>query len=111
MALNPYALVNRQGIAVVESIGVSVNATNVVFSFQDHSFRSAWYKGLVLVHLNQAIPTGTTGTLPVLFETNGVTQSITSTNGAAVTAEDITGTGVYLFYFDRQTNVLQLINN
>lgn len=111
MIPNPFTYVNRRGIADVVSTAVRVTADNVVFSFPNHAFLTAWYKGMVLVHLNQAIPTGTTGTLPVLFETNGVTQPLTTYNGDAVTAANITGTGVYICYFDRQTNTLQLINN
>lgn len=111
MALNPFTYVNRRGIADVASVSVRVTADNVVFSFPNHAFLTAWYKGLVLVHLNQDVPAGTTGTLPVLFETNGATQALTTYGGDAVTAADITGTGVYQFYFDRQTNVLQLMNH
>ena len=52
---------------------------------------------------------GTTGTLPVLFETNGVTKNVTTYNGANVTVSDIPGTGVFQLFYDKQTDTLQLM--
>jgi hypothetical protein len=75
MAVFPFQYVNRRGIPVIKTTGVTVNAADVVFSFQNHAFANSWYRGIVLVELSQAIPAGTTGTLPVLFETNGVTKN------------------------------------
>lgn len=57
-----------------------------------------------------AIPTGTTGTLPILFETNGSTQAVTKYNGAPLTVADVQGTGVYQFWFERDTNTLQIMS-
>lgn len=85
MAVFPFQYVNRRGIPVIKTTGVTVNAADVVFSFQNHAFANSWYRGIVLVELSQAIPAGTTGTLPVLFETNGVTKNVTTYNGANVT--------------------------
>ena len=80
-----------------------------MFSFPNHAFANSWYRGLVLVELAQAIPAGTTGTLPVLFETNGQTKNLTTYSGADVTVSDITGTGVYQLFYDKQTDTLQLM--
>lgn len=109
MAAYPFQWLNRRGIPIVESAAVAVNTDNVVFRFQNHAFANMWYRGLVLINLAQAIPAGTTGTLPILFETNGVTIPLTSLGGEAVTAADITGTGVIQLYYDRTTNVLQVV--
>lgn len=95
----PFAWVNRKGSAAVASQGVSVNTANVVFTFKNHAF----------VNLRQAIPTGTTTTLPILFETNGATQAVTKFNGDPLTVADIAGTGVYQLWFERDTNTLQLM--
>lgn len=105
----PFAWVNRRGSAAIASQSVQVNADNVVFSFRNHAFLNANYHGTIFVNLRQAIPTGTTTTLPILFETNGVTQSVTKFNGAALTVADIAGTGVYQFWFERDTNTLQMM--
>lgn len=106
--INPFNIVNRRGIAEVASSSVAVNADNVVFSFPNHAFFGGYYKGLVLIRLSE-IPTGTTGTLPVVFSTNGVTQAVTTQGGDPLTVEDVAGAGVYLFYYDKSTNLLQLM--
>ena len=90
--MRPFAWVNRNGSAAIASTGVNAN-----------------YRGTIFVNLHQAIPTGTTNTLPILFETNGVTQAVTKFNGNPLTVADIAGTGVYQFWFERDTNTLQLM--
>lgn len=106
---NPYNWVNRRGSAAIASQGVVVNTANVVFSFRNHAFLNANYRGTIFVNLRNAIPSGTTTTLPILFETNGVTQAVTKVGGEALTVADITGTGIYQFWFERDTNTLQLL--
>ena len=59
-------MVNINGIPCINSTGVAVSTANVTYSF-DNS-REIPFAGLVLVRLQQAVPTGTTATLPVLFE-------------------------------------------
>ena len=66
--------------------------------------------GYFTVRITNAIPTGTTGTLPITLTLNGSTRSLTNMNGTAVTAADITGTGVLLVFNDRFNGVLQLMN-
>ena len=107
--LRPYTRVNRNGSAVIASTGVVVNTNNVVFSFKNHAFLNASYRGTIFVNLMQAIPTGTTGTLPILFETNGATQAVTKFNGDDLTVADVPGTGVVQLWFERDTNTLQLM--
>lgn len=105
----PFQFVNRRGSAALATTGVTVNTTDVVFSFQNHAFLNAMYRGTIFVNLQQAIPSGTTGTLPILFETNGVTQPVTKVGNTPLTVADITGTGIYQFWFDKSSNLLQLI--
>lgn len=107
--LRPYTWVNRNGSAAIASTGVAVNTENVIFSFKNHAFVNASYRGTIFVNLKQAIPAGTTTTLPILFETNGVTQAVTKFNGEALTVADVPGTGVIQLWFERDTNTLQLM--
>lgn len=109
MAAYPFQYVNRRGIPVIQTTGVTVNTADVVFSFPNHAFADSWYRGIVLVELAQAVPAGTPGTLPVLFETNGQTKNLTTYNGANVTVSDIPGTGVFQLWYDKQTDTLQLM--
>ncbi|WP_418869441.1 hypothetical protein [Segatella hominis] len=107
--LRPFTWVNRNGSAAIASTGVKVNTTDVVFTFKNHAFVNANYRGTIFVNLMQAIPTGTTGTLPILFETNGATQAVSKFNGAPLTVADVPGTGVVQLWFERDTNTLQLM--
>jgi len=66
--------------------------------------------GYFTVRITNAIPTGTTGTLPITITLNGSTRNLTNMDGSAVTAADITGTGVLLIFNDRFNGVLQLMN-
>lgn len=110
--LNPIVyLANRGGIPRIESASVTVNGTtDVRFSFSADVRFSNRYSGLVLVRLNQAIPTGTTATLPIAFVSpNGPVQAVTRYNGDAVTVADLAGTGIYLAYYEAATTTLQLL--
>lgn len=105
----PFQFVNRRGSAALATTGVTVNTDNVVFSFQNHAFLNAWYRGTIFINLQQTIPSGTTSTLPIVFETNGSTQPVMKVGNTPLTVADITGTGIYQFWFDKSTNYLQLI--
>ena len=107
--LRPYTWVNRNCSAAIASTGVKVNTSDVVFTFKNHAFVNANYRGTIFVNLMQAIPTGTTGTLPILFETNGATQAVSKFNGEPLTVADVPGTGVVQLWFERDTNTLQLM--
>lgn len=109
MAVYPYNYLNKRGIPAVQTRSVSVNTDNVAFAFADHAFAGIPFTGLVLVYIAQDIPTGTTGTLPVVFQTNGAVQEVTGYGGDAVTVDDLAGTGVYLAFYDRGSGLLQLM--
>lgn len=106
---SPFQFVNRRGSAALTTTSVTVGTSNVTFTFQNHAFLNSWYRGTILINLAQNIPTGTATTLPIMFETNGVTQAVTKVGGVPLTVADIIGTGVYEFWFDKPTNTLQLI--
>ena len=67
--------------------------------------------GLFAVRISSAIPTGTTGTLPITLTLNGTTRALTNADGSDVTAADITGTGVLLIFNDRFNGILQMMNS
>lgn len=102
---------NRQGIWGIASQGApTVTATDVTFNFESHPNINTPYNGLLLVNITTAIPSGTTGTLPILFKTgNGAARAVTKTGGAPLTVADITGTGYYLFFYNYRTGVLQAV--
>lgn len=92
-----YVNVNINGIPTLSSNSVSVTTTGVNFDFNNHRNLGSSFRGLLIVRLAQAIPTGTTATLPIVFTSDGSNSTPVKTfNGAAVTVADIPGTGVYV---------------
>lgn len=111
MILPAYINVNSGGIPTLRSLSVNVTTSKVQYDFNNHRNVGRPYRGLLIINLAQAIPTGTTTTLPVVFTTAGNNeQALTKLNGVPATVEDITGTGIYLVWYESQTNTLQLIN-
>lgn len=111
MAVYPYTYVDKRGVPVIASTGVTVTTTEVSFSFPNHAFVNTPYRGTVIIKLAQAIPAGTTTTLPIVFTTNGVNKNLTNVGGANITVAELTtnNVGYYQVYYDKQENVLQLM--
>ena len=109
MARFPYQYVNINGVPTIQSRRVTVSTTSV-----DFLFRPEWeigpFRGLILVYLSEDIPEGTTTTLPISFTMAGNTQNVTTASGDNWTVADVVGPGVYLFYCDRTSNILQKID-
>lgn len=102
--------VNVNGIPCLRSTSVTVGTTDVRFDFNSHRNVGRPFVGLIIVQLAQAIPTGTTATLPIIFTTEtGNPANVTTFNGENVTVGDISGTGIYLMFVDTQSGVVQLL--
>ena len=110
MAVYPYQYTNIRGIPTIKTQTVTVSDTAVTFKFAP-DFDGRPFRGLILVYVSEAIPEGTTTTLPVQFSMAGITSTVTVAGGANVTVADLPGTGIYLVYFDRWADTLQLIGN
>lgn len=105
----PFNFSNRRGIPLIETSSITVTDDNVVINIPNRSFRWLNDKGVILLRLNQVIPDGTTGTLPVVFSSNDFTQPLTNVGGTAITAAQILGAGVYMIYYDKNANLMQLL--
>lgn len=105
----PFNFSNRRGIPLIETSSINVTDDNVVINIPNRAFRWLNDKGVILLRLNQVIPDGTTGTLPVLFSSNDFTQPLTNVGGTAITAAQILGAGVYMIYYDKNANLMQLL--
>ena len=110
MAFFPYQYINVRGIPTIKTQTVVVSDTAVTFKFAP-DFDGRPFRGLILVYISEAVPTGTTTTLPVQFSMAGTTSTVTFAGGANVTVADLPGIGIYLVYFDRWADTLQLIGN
>lgn len=108
MARFPYQYVNISGIPTIKTQSVSVSDTVVNFKFNP-DFDSRPFRGLILVYVSEAIPEGTTTTLPIVFSMAGTTSYVTAAGGDNITVADLPGVGIYLIYFDRWTDTLQMI--
>ena len=98
---------NVNGIPLLRTTGVTVSADTVDFAL---GFRRIPPVGYLTINIADAIPAGTTGTLPVRLTLNGNTRNLTFFGGANVTAADVTGTGVVTVYYDFYSGLLQLVS-
>ena len=103
----PFNFANRNGIPMIESNSVQVTDTNVVINIPNRAFRFLNGTGLLLFRLNTEI---TNTTLPILFSSNEFTQPLTLVGGVAATGADISEVGVYLIYYAKGANLMQLIS-
>lgn len=97
---------NTNGIPYLSTTTVTVNDTTVNFGL---GFRRIQPVGLFTIRIQNPIPDGTTGTLPVELTLNGTTRALTFFDGTPVTAADLTGTGVVLVFNDRFNGILQML--
>ena len=106
----PFFFCNRRGIPRLDVSSITVTTTAVEFNLANNAFRFLEESGLVLIRISTAIPTGTTSTLPVVFQSNDATQAITNVGGVPLTAADIPSTGIYLFYYDKNSKLMQILS-
>lgn len=105
--INPYMWANKTGIPRLEATGVTVGTDNITFSFNPHAFLSYPFLGLILFKLPSY--TAPTTAVPIVFNTNGKTQALTTMGGTAVTSAEVNEAGIYLAVYDSTTGTLQLI--
>lgn len=99
---------NAGGIPYITSTNVTVGTDSVDIAL---GFRRIQPVGYFTVRLANAIPTGTTATLPITLTMNGTTRSLTLFDGTPVTvAELIGGTGVFTVFNNRFDGILQLMS-
>jgi hypothetical protein len=98
---------NVNGVPYLSTTGVTATEESVNFSL---GFRSVQPVGYLTIRIANAIPTGTTDTLPVTITLNGVTRALTLFNGTPVTVADVTGTGIIVVFNDKFNDILQMIS-
>ena len=105
----PFNFTNRRGIPHISVASITVNTDNVDFNLPNNSFRFLENAGVFILKVNTEIPAGTTTTLPILFNSNDTTLPLINAGGTAITVADIPSTGVYFVYYDKNSNLLQLM--
>lgn len=104
---------NRQGIFGLETINAKIVNNTLTYEFEAHPYVNTPFNGLLLVHLTSASPAETTETMPVYFETKGITNSrkqVTTAGGIPLTAKDIAIPCYKLFFYDFRTGVVEAVN-
>lgn len=98
---------NVNGIPLLRTSSVTAGTDSVDFAL---GFRRIPPVGYLTINVADAIPTGTTGTLPVRLTLNGNTRNLTFFGGTSVTAADLEGTGIITVYYDFYSGILQLVS-
>jgi hypothetical protein len=96
---------NVGGVPYLSTSNVTVTDTAVNLAL---GFRRIQPVGYFAVRIETAIPEGTTGTLPVYLNLNGISRALTFFDGTPVTAADLTGTGIFTVFNDRFNGILQI---
>lgn len=95
----------------IQSLSVNVTATEVQFVFPRRRGFGIPYFGGLYAYLAQAIPAGTTATLPVVFASQGGPNvPIVGLGDTPITVADIPGTGVYHLFYEEARGRLQLLS-
>lgn len=106
--MTPLRYSNRNGFPCLESVGANLTTTALTYSFNRHPFVNNYFYGGFFVKLNDT-PTAPSTAVPVQFTTpGGSTVPVLDKTGQAVTTATIAN-GVYLAFYDRDLNQLQLL--
>lgn len=106
----PFPSIGRTNFNTLPTVAVTVGTENVTLELPNHAFRNRDYVGGFYISLRQAIPAGTTATLPILIGTNGDTRPLMAYNNEPVTVANLAGTGIYEIHYNKYTNELYLVN-
>lgn len=107
MSCNANVTVNAGGIPYISSTNVTIGTESVDIAL---GFRRIQPVGHMTIFVNDVIPTGTTGTLPVTLTLNGTTRALTLPNGTPVTAAELIGVNVFDVFNDRFRGILTLMS-
>ena len=102
-------ITNQGGIPYLRTTTTTVGTTAVDLALGSN--RRPLPDGYFTVRISDAIPAGTTTTLPITLTRNGQTKPLTLFDGTPVTvAELIGGTGVFEVFYDDDAGILQLMS-
>jgi hypothetical protein len=103
---------NINGIPAISSQSVSVNTAGdrVSFDFLNHRTTGGPFRGWITVRLAQNVPTGTATTAELFFTSEGGNATpVYGYDNVPATVANLRGSGIYLFWYEGNTNYLQLV--
>lgn len=108
---NLVRFVNRTGFPCIESASVSSDGTTTTITFNNHNLIQRGFQGGFWVRFPQTIETGTDVVQFTITDVSGSTLPLNLSTGEQATTANIatTGGGVFLIFYDRVANRLQLI--
>lgn len=98
---------NAGGIPYLSSTNVTIGTETIDIAL---GFRRIQPVGYMTIFIDDAIPTGTTTTLPVTLTLNGTTRSLTLPDGTPVTAAELIGVNIINVFNDRFRGILALMS-
>lgn len=98
---------NAGGIPYLSSTNVTIGTETIDIAL---GFRRIQPVGYLTIFIDDAIPTGTTTTLPVTVTLNGTTRALTLPNGTPVTAAELIGVNILTVFNDRFRGILSLMS-
>lgn len=98
---------NAGGIPYLTSTNVTIGTETVDVAL---GFRRIQPVGYLTIFVDDAIPTGTTATLPITITLNGTTRALTLSDGTPVTAAELIGVNVFTIFNDRFRGILTLMS-
>lgn len=96
---------NAGGIPYFSSTNTTIGTESIDIAL---GFRRIQPVGYFTVFIDDAIPTGTTATLPVTLTLNGTSRSLTLSDGTPVTAAELLGASLITVFNDRFKGLLVL---
>lgn len=107
MNCNVNITTNAGGIPYISSSNVTIGTETIDIAL---GFRRIQPVGYLTIFIDDAIPTGTTATLPVNLTLNGTSRQLVLPNGTPVTAETLIGVNVITVFNDRFRGLLTLMS-
>lgn len=98
---------NAGGIPYLSSTNITISTETVDIAL---GFRRIQPVGYLTAFIEDVVPTGTTGTLPVTITLNGTTRALTLPDGTPVTAAQLIGVNILTIYNDRFRGILALMS-
>lgn len=107
--MTPLRYSNRYGFPCIENVSTNLTTSELTYTFNRQPQVNNYFYGGLFIKLNNT-PEAPSAAVPVQFTTqNGPTISVLNKEGNAVTTATITD-GIYIAFYDRDTNKLQLLN-
>ena len=98
---------NAGGIPYLSSTNVTIGTETIDIAL---GFRRIQPVGHLTIFIEDAIPTGTTATLPVTLTLNGTSRALTLPNGTPVTAAELIVVNILDVFNDRFRGILALMS-